>query len=273
MSKQSTIQVRIEGDLKSQADTLFGALGTSLSEAVRLFVAQSVHERRLPFTPSLLGSEGNDAAFGALAHYGQPALPQEERAAWLSRTQAPTRAGATSRTDQRGTAAADASSKGARISHAHASSSHAAGASGLRATGADGCRAGTSSLRATGAGKTEPVLVDETILLRYLLRDDERKADTAHRLILGGNVHAHPETIVKTVGILSDTYRVPRSLIGSVIGLLLEDIAIFDVAAVRLAARLFAEGKTSFDACLLDARHIIGGYRVESFDRSVARRG
>ena len=254
MSKQSTIQVRIEGDLKSQADTLFGALGTSLSEAVRLFVAQSVHERRLPFTPSLLGSEGNDAAFGALAHYGQPALPQEERAAWLSRTQAPARAGAASRIDQRGSAATGASS------------------SNLRATGTDGRWTSASNLRATGAGKAEPVLVDETILLRYLLRDDERKADTAHRLILGGNVHAHPETIVKTVGILSDTYRVPRSLIGSVVGLLLEDIAVFDVAAVRLAARLFAEGKTSFDACLLDARHIIGGYRVESFDRSVVRR-
>lgn len=268
MSKQSTIQVRIEGDLKSQADTLFGALGTSLSEAVRLFVAQSVHERRLPFTPSLLGSEGNDAAFGALAHYGQPALPQEERAAWLSRAQAPARAGAASRTDQRGTAAAGASSKGVRSSQArgsaYANSSHAAGA--------DRRRTSASNLRATGTGKAEPVLVDETILLRYLLRDDERKADTAHRLILGGNVHAHPETIVKTVGILSDTYRVPRSLIGSVVGLLLEDIAVFDVAAVRLAARLFAEGKTSFDACLLDARHIIGGYRVESFDRSVARR-
>lgn len=86
MSKQSTIQVRIESDLKDQADALFASLGTSLSEAVRLFVSQSVRERRLPFTPSIIDREGNDAAFGALAHYANPRMEQKERAGWL-RTQ------------------------------------------------------------------------------------------------------------------------------------------------------------------------------------------
>lgn len=83
MSKQSTIQVRIESDLKDQADALFASLGTSLSEAVRLFVSQSVRERRLPFTPRFIDREGNDAAFGALAHYANPHMQQGERAGWL----------------------------------------------------------------------------------------------------------------------------------------------------------------------------------------------
>lgn len=83
MTKQSTIQVRIDADLKGEAEDLFAALGTSLSEAVRLFVAQSVRERRLPFTPSLIEHEGDDRAFGALAHYANPHMEQTERAAWL----------------------------------------------------------------------------------------------------------------------------------------------------------------------------------------------
>lgn len=81
--KQSTLQVRIESDLKQEADELFSALGTSLSEAVRLFIAQSVHDRRLPFTPCVYRAEGDDAAFGALAHYAKPELQPTERTAWL----------------------------------------------------------------------------------------------------------------------------------------------------------------------------------------------
>ena len=83
MAKQSTIQVRIESDLKEQAEELFATLGTSLSEAVRLFVAQSVHDRALPFTPNVRRLEGDDRAFGALAHYANPALVPAERAAWI----------------------------------------------------------------------------------------------------------------------------------------------------------------------------------------------
>lgn len=129
---------------------------------------------------------------------------------------------------------------------------------------ADGKRAGKPA---------DYALVDETILLRYLLRDDESKAARARSLILSGRACAHPETIVKTVGILTENYHVPRSLVGGVIELLLSDIVIYDEAAVRLAAHLYSEGKAPFDACLLAARSILTGYRVESFDRAVARKG
>ena len=51
MSKQATMQIRVDETVKAEAEALFEALGLSLSEAVRLFVAESVNERRLPFTP------------------------------------------------------------------------------------------------------------------------------------------------------------------------------------------------------------------------------
>lgn len=77
--KQSTIQVRIDTDLKSQADELFARMGTTLSEAVRLFIAQSVNDKRLPFTPTLRQKEKMDGAFGALAHYVNVELRKAEK--------------------------------------------------------------------------------------------------------------------------------------------------------------------------------------------------
>ena len=71
MAKHATMQIRIDEDLKEQADRLFEALGLSPSEAVRLFVAQSVIERRLPFTPHLSKSEGGTSAFGKLRQSGE----------------------------------------------------------------------------------------------------------------------------------------------------------------------------------------------------------
>lgn len=85
MAKHATMQIRIDEDLKEQADRLFEALGLSPSEAVRLFVAQSVIERRLPFTPHLSKSEGGTSAFGKLRHYANPHLTGDERAAWLKK--------------------------------------------------------------------------------------------------------------------------------------------------------------------------------------------
>ena len=51
MGKHATLQVRVEDAMKAEAEQLFEALGLSLSEAVRLFIAESVNGRRLPFTP------------------------------------------------------------------------------------------------------------------------------------------------------------------------------------------------------------------------------
>lgn len=83
MGKHATLQVRVEDAMKAEAEQLFEALGLSLSEAVRLFIAESVNGRRLPFTPHLSKSEGATSAFGKLRHYGNPTQSSDERAAWL----------------------------------------------------------------------------------------------------------------------------------------------------------------------------------------------
>ena len=45
----STLQIRIDSNLRKEADELFAHAGLDMSSAVRLFLRQSVIRRRLPF--------------------------------------------------------------------------------------------------------------------------------------------------------------------------------------------------------------------------------
>ena len=53
MSMDATVQIRINGELKTQVEELYKSLGTSFAEAVRIFAQQSIREGGLPFRPSL----------------------------------------------------------------------------------------------------------------------------------------------------------------------------------------------------------------------------
>jgi DNA-damage-inducible protein J len=49
MAKEATLQVRMDADLKEQAEALYKKMGTSFAEAVRIFAKQSVQENAMPF--------------------------------------------------------------------------------------------------------------------------------------------------------------------------------------------------------------------------------
>lgn len=49
----TNISIRMDADLKKQADALFNELGMNLSTAFCIFVRQSVREGRIPFDISL----------------------------------------------------------------------------------------------------------------------------------------------------------------------------------------------------------------------------
>lgn len=57
MSKEATLQVRMDAKLKAQAEDLYAELGTSLPEAVRIFAKQSVVEQGMPFRIHLIKKE------------------------------------------------------------------------------------------------------------------------------------------------------------------------------------------------------------------------
>ena len=49
----TNISIRMDADLKAQADKLFSELGMNLSTAFNIFVRQSLREGRIPFDVSL----------------------------------------------------------------------------------------------------------------------------------------------------------------------------------------------------------------------------
>lgn len=82
-SKTSHPAVRIREEDKQHAERLYDAMGTSLAEAVRLFVAQSILMRKLPFQPVAVRSKDGTSAYGLLKAYGDPNRRSEERNAWI----------------------------------------------------------------------------------------------------------------------------------------------------------------------------------------------
>ena len=49
----TNISIRMDSDLKAQADALFNELGMNISTAFNIFVRQSLREGRIPFEISL----------------------------------------------------------------------------------------------------------------------------------------------------------------------------------------------------------------------------
>ncbi|MBM6927506.1 type II toxin-antitoxin system RelB/DinJ family antitoxin [Pseudoflavonifractor phocaeensis] len=53
MAMDATVQIRMDGALKEQVETLYREMGTSFAEAVRIFARQSLREGGMPFRPTL----------------------------------------------------------------------------------------------------------------------------------------------------------------------------------------------------------------------------
>jgi DNA-damage-inducible protein J len=48
----TTVQARVNPELKRDAEAVFAAMGLTTAEAIRLFLQQSVNSGRLPFQPT-----------------------------------------------------------------------------------------------------------------------------------------------------------------------------------------------------------------------------
>ena len=53
MALDATVQIRMDSQLKMQVEELYKNMGTSFTEAVRIFAQQSVREGGMPFRPSM----------------------------------------------------------------------------------------------------------------------------------------------------------------------------------------------------------------------------
>jgi DNA-damage-inducible protein J len=75
MAKESTMQLRMDSDMKEQVESLYRSLGTSFAEAIRMFAAQSLRVNGLPFQltaePPAKNNSVADLA-GSLNQYTKP---------------------------------------------------------------------------------------------------------------------------------------------------------------------------------------------------------
>ena len=83
MRADAVLQVRIDSNLKHEAEELFERLGISLSDAVRMFVAQSIEQQGLPFDVKT-DYPGRKVlhAYGLLSKYADPSKIPLEDDAW-----------------------------------------------------------------------------------------------------------------------------------------------------------------------------------------------
>ena len=59
MSETTNITIRIDKDIKREADILFAELGLTFNTAVNIFLRQAIREGRIPFMISLNPSDNN----------------------------------------------------------------------------------------------------------------------------------------------------------------------------------------------------------------------
>lgn len=64
--KTTTIQTRIDTDLKKNAERILSSIGLDITSAIRLFLTQCVVQRRLPFHAIAPAEEPNEETIAAM---------------------------------------------------------------------------------------------------------------------------------------------------------------------------------------------------------------
>lgn len=111
-------------------------------------------------------------------------------------------------------------------------------------------------------------IIDETVILRYLL-DDEVLSPRAAKVIATRTARVYPEIITRVVVTLRDVYKVPRVEIASAMKRLLDDVMVDEPTVVALAVKLFGKTHMDFTDCLLAARTAIYNDDVVSFGKPI----
>lgn len=111
-------------------------------------------------------------------------------------------------------------------------------------------------------------IIDETVILRYLL-DDEVLSPRAAKVIATRTARVYPEIITRVVVTLRDVYKVPRVEIAAALKRLLDDVMVDEPTVVALAVKLFGKTHMDFTDCLLAARTAIYNDDVVSFGKPI----
>ncbi|MEE0341904.1 MAG: hypothetical protein UDS26_03675 [Collinsella sp.] len=84
-------------------------------------------------------------------------------------------------------------------------------------------------------------IIDETVILRYLLNDDEVLSPRAAKVIATRTARVYPEIITRVAVTLRDVYKVPRVEIATAMTKLLDDVMVDEPTVIALAIKLFGK--------------------------------
>lgn len=116
------------------------------------------------------------------------------------------------------------------------------------------------------------IAVDTNVLVRFLVKDDEKQAQRARRLVEEEHIFVPKTVLLETEWVLRYTYEFGREAVAEALGKVcgLPEVTIEDTPAVRQALAWHQEG---FD--FADALHLATSRQAEgfySFDRELVRR-
>lgn len=116
-------------------------------------------------------------------------------------------------------------------------------------------------------------ILDANMILRFLLKDNEKMADTAEELIDNNAVLLTLEVAAEVVFVLQKVYEQERSCISDLITRFagLNNVSVSEHDVLIKGLEIFAKNRLDFVDCLLCAYNLCYGYEVCTFDAKLKK--
>ena len=115
------------------------------------------------------------------------------------------------------------------------------------------------------------VMLDANMILRYLLNDNQRMADTAEEYLNSGDVSVTIEVIAEVVYVLKGVYSMEQTIIAETVGRFLELVDCPEMDVLRFALDAYGAINLDFVDCVLYGYHTRKGTVIATFDKKLLK--
>jgi predicted nucleic-acid-binding protein len=114
-------------------------------------------------------------------------------------------------------------------------------------------------------------IIDANIVLRYLLKDEEKSFTKSSQIIESDNVRLTNEVIAEIVYVLEKVYSVPKVEIADVLSMFVEmvNILIDDKQLILEAFRFYGKHNLDFVDAILLSYNKVRKYKIITFDKKL----
>ena len=114
--------------------------------------------------------------------------------------------------------------------------------------------------------------VDTNVVVRFLVRDDERQAQRARRLLVGGSIFVPKTVLLETEWVLRYTYELSRAAVADGLDRIcrMDGVTVEDGTSVRQALGWHGQGMDFADALHIASSGASSAF--QSFDRDLQKR-